>query len=36
MNSISKTARVAGFLYLMMAPLAISGIMYVPANLIVP
>ncbi len=32
----SKTARVAGFLYLITAPLAIFGIMYVPSTLIVP
>ena len=31
-----KTARVAGFLYLMLLPLGIFGIMYVPSILIVP
>ena len=36
MNSIKKTARVAGILYLMMIPLGIFGIMYVPSTLIVP
>ena len=36
MNSIQKTARVAGILYLMMIPLGIFGIMYVPSTLIVP
>jgi hypothetical protein len=32
----NKTARIAGFLYLIMAPFAIFGIMYVPSTLIVP
>ncbi len=36
MNSINKTARIAGFLYLLMAPFGIFGIMYVPSILIVP
>ena len=36
MNSINKTARFAGFLYLMMAPFAIFSIMYVPTILIEP
>jgi hypothetical protein len=36
MNSIKKTARIAGLLYLLMAPFAIFGIMYVPSKLIVP
>jgi len=36
MNSINKTARLAGFLYLLMAPFGIFGIMYVPSRLIVP
>jgi hypothetical protein len=36
MNSIQKTARVAGALYLSLLPLGILGIMYVPASLIVP
>jgi len=31
-----KTARIAGFLYLLMFPLGIFGILYVPSNLIVP
>jgi hypothetical protein len=31
-----KTARIAGFLYLLMAPFAILGILYVPNKLIVP
>jgi hypothetical protein len=35
MNSINKTARVAGFLYLMVVPLGIFGSMYVPSRLIV-
>ncbi len=36
MNSINKTTRFAGFLYLLMAPFGIFGIMYVPSILIVP
>ena len=36
MNSINKTARIAGFLYLLLLPLGILGILYVPATLIVP
>ena len=35
MNSIKTTARIAGFLYLVLAPLALFGMMYVP-TLIVP
>lgn len=35
MNSINKTARITGFIYLMMAPLGIFGIIYVPSVLIV-
>jgi hypothetical protein len=35
MNSINKTARIAGFLYLMVVPLGIFGSMYVPSRLIV-
>lgn len=35
MNSIKKTARVAGFLYLMMVPFALFGLIYVPSTLIV-
>lgn len=34
MKSINKTARLAGFLYLMMAPFAIFSIMYVPTIII--
>jgi len=36
MNSIKKTARITGFLYLILVPLGIFGILYVPATLIVP
>jgi hypothetical protein len=36
MNSINKTARLAGFLYLLVSLLAIFGILYVPPRLIVP
>lgn len=36
MNSINKTARIAGALYLLLLPLGILGILYVPAALIVP
>ena len=36
MNSIQKTARITGFLYLLLIPLGIFGIIYVPATLIVP
>ena len=36
MNEINKTARIAGFLYLLMTPFGIFGLMYVPAILIVP
>jgi len=36
MNTNKKTARIAGFLYLIMFPLGIFGIMYVPSILIVP
>ncbi len=32
----NRTARVAGFLYLLLVPLGIFGILYVPATLIVP
>jgi len=35
-NSINKTARVAGFLYLLVAVLGAFSIMYVPSTLIVP
>jgi hypothetical protein len=34
MHSINKTARVAGFLYLMVVPLGIFGTLYVPSKLI--
>ncbi len=36
MNSINKTARITGALYLLLLPLGILGILYVPAALIVP
>jgi hypothetical protein len=36
MNSVNKTARVAGLLYLLLLPLGIFGILYVPATLVVP
>jgi len=32
----NKTARIAGFLYLIIFPLNIFAMMYVPSNLIVP
>jgi hypothetical protein len=35
MNSINKTARIAGFLYLLLAPLGIFGLL-IPTTLIVP
>lgn len=35
MNSVNKTARLAGALYLLLAPLGILGILYVPNTLIV-
>lgn len=35
MSSVQKTARVAGLLYLLMVPLGIFGILYVPSALIV-
>ncbi len=35
MNSINKTARIAGFLYLLTVPLGIFGILYIPSNVIV-
>ena len=35
-KEIKKTARIAGFLYLIMVPFALFGIMYVPSTLIVP
>jgi hypothetical protein len=34
--SINKTARITGLLYLTLLPLGILGILYIPANLIVP
>jgi hypothetical protein len=36
MNSINKTARIAGVLYLTVMPLGILGLLYVPSTLIVP
>ncbi len=36
MNSIQKTARITGFLYLLLIPLGVFGIIYVPSTLIVP
>lgn len=36
MNSINKIARITGALYLLLLPLGILGILYVPAALIVP
>jgi Domain of unknown function (DUF4386) len=36
MNSINKTARMAGFLYLVLAVLSAFGLVYVPSVLIVP
>ncbi len=36
MNSINKTARITGLLYLMLVPLGIFGIMYVPSVLVAP
>ena len=36
MNSINKTARLAGTLYLLLLPLGIFGLILVQANLIVP
>jgi hypothetical protein len=36
MNSINKTARNAGMLYLSLLPLGILGLLYVPSTLIVP
>lgn len=36
MNSIKKTARITGFLYLLLIPLGVLGIIYVPATLFVP
>jgi Domain of unknown function (DUF4386) len=36
MNSINKTAKVAGLLYLLTIPLGIFGALYVPSRLIVP
>lgn len=32
----NKTARIAGFLYLLLAPLGVLGIMYIPSTLFVP
>ena len=36
MNSIQKTARIAGLLYLLLIPLGLFGILYVPSTLIAP
>ncbi|MBN2441103.1 MAG: DUF4386 domain-containing protein [Spirochaetales bacterium] len=36
MNSINKTARITGLLYILMIPFAIFGIMYIPSTLFVP
>lgn len=36
MQSIQKSARIAGILYLLMAPLGAFGILYIPTNFIVP
>ncbi len=36
MNPIQKTARITGFLYLLLVPLGIFGIIYIPSILIVP
>ena len=36
MNSIQKTARIAGLLYLALAVLSAFGLVYVPSMLIVP
>ncbi|MFO7539076.1 MAG: DUF4386 domain-containing protein [Chloroflexota bacterium] len=35
MNSVNKTARIAGFFYLLLLPLGILGILYVPTTLVV-
>ncbi|MCC6456151.1 MAG: DUF4386 domain-containing protein [Caldilineaceae bacterium] len=36
MNSINKTARMAGFLYLALAALSAFGLIYVPSTILVP
>jgi len=36
MKSIKKTARVTGFLYLLLIPLGVFGMLYIPATLLVP
>jgi len=36
MSSINKTAKLAGFLYLLIVPFAILGLLYVPSTLVVP
>lgn len=36
MNSIQKTARIAGFLYFLQIPLGVFGVLYVPKALLVP
>jgi len=35
-TSINKTARVAGFLYLLLVPFSVFGIIYVPTTLVAP
>lgn len=35
-NSIQKTARITGFLYMLLIPLGVFGMLYVPATLFVP
>ena len=35
-KEINKTARIAGFLYLISIPFAVFGVMYVPSTLVVP
>ncbi len=36
MKSIKKTARVTGFLYLLLIPIGVFGMLYIPAALFVP
>ena len=36
MESIQKTARTAGFLYLLLIPLGVFGMLYIPATLFIP
>ena len=35
-DSIQKTARTAGFLYVLLIPLGVFGMLYVPNTLFVP